>query len=92
MARRYEQAIATLNQLLERARKGEYSPFPAHYLLAQVYIEIGQEEKARTHAEKILQINPNFSLENYRKTRDFYRDPIHLKRVFQALRKAGLPD
>jgi TolB-like protein/Tfp pilus assembly protein PilF len=92
MARRYEQAIATLDQLLKRAGKGEFSPFMVHYRLAQVYIEIGQEEKARIHAEKILQINPTFSLENYRKARDFYRDPIHLERVFLALRKAGLPD
>lgn len=92
MARRYEQAIATLDQLLKRAGKGEFSPFMVHYRLAQVYIEIGQEEKARIHAEKILQINPTFSLENYRKARDFYRDPIHLERVFIALRKAGLPD
>jgi adenylate cyclase len=92
MARRYEQAIATLDQLLKRAKKGEYSPLLVYFRLAQVYIEIGQKEKARIHTEKILQIDPTFSLEKIRKARDFYRDPIHLERVFQALREAGLPD
>ena len=92
MARRYEDAIVTLDQLLERAEKGEYSPHGAHMYLAQVYIEIGQEEKARSHAEMVLQNNPNFSIENLIKTRYFYRDPIHAERIMQALRKAGLPD
>jgi tetratricopeptide (TPR) repeat protein len=86
---RYEEALATYKQLLDRSRKGEIPPLWAHMGLAEVYIELGREEDARAHAAEVLRINPNFSLEVWKKSR-FYKDEAHLERRLDALRKAGL--
>jgi len=87
---RYQEALAASELLLARAQKGEFNLFLAHRSLAEAYIGLGQNDKARAHAEEALKINPNFSLANYRKLLYFYRDPAHLERHIDALRKAGL--
>jgi hypothetical protein len=60
--------------------------------LAEAYIGLGQNEKAWAHAQEVLKMNPNFSLADERKRMYFYRDPTHLERHIDSLRKAGLPD
>jgi adenylate cyclase len=89
LAGRYEEALAASELMLARAHKGEFSPLLAHTALAEAYIGLSQDQKARAHAEEVLKINPNFSLANYRKSM-FYKDPAHLERHIDALRKAGL--
>jgi adenylate cyclase len=86
---RYEEALATYKQLLERSRKGEFNPLLVHLNLAATYIMLGRQEEARAHAAEVLKINPNFSLEWVRKV-SLYKDPAHLERHLNALRKAGL--
>ena len=90
LAGRYEEALAASKLMLARADKGEFSPLMAHMSLAEAYIGLGQDQKARVHTEEVLKINPNFSLANERKRLYFYRDPSHLERHIDALRKAGL--
>jgi tetratricopeptide (TPR) repeat protein len=85
----YQEALAASKLLLARADKGEFNPLLAHSTLAQAYIGLGQEDKARAHAEEILKINPNYSLADVQK-RNLYRDPSHVERMIDALRKAGL--
>jgi len=89
-AGRYEEALAASELLLTRAHKGEFSPLWAHMNLAKAYIGLGQDQKARAHAEELLKINPNFSLANERRRLYFHRDPAHLELHIDALRKAGL--
>jgi adenylate cyclase len=89
LAGRYQEALVAGELLLARADKGEFSPIMAHWVLAEVYVGLGQEDKARAHAEEVLKINPNYSLADLRK-RNLYRDPSHLERHIDALRKAGL--
>jgi adenylate cyclase len=90
LAGRYEEALAASELMLARAHKGEFSPFMAHTSLAEAYIGLGQDQKARAHAEEMLKINPNYSLADQRKSMYYYRDPSHLERHIDALRKAGL--
>jgi tetratricopeptide (TPR) repeat protein len=90
LAGRYEEALAASERLLARAHKGEFSPLLAHTALAEAYMGLGQDHKARAHAEEVLKIDPNFSLADERKRLFFYRDPAHLERRIDALRKAGL--
>ena len=91
MTGRYEDAITVYKQLLDRSLKGEYPAFGAHLFLAEVYAELGQEEKARTHAAEGLRLNPRFSLKRIRMVGTYgYKDPAHLERRVNALRKAGL--
>jgi adenylate cyclase len=89
LAGRYEEALAASELMLARAHKGEFSPLLAHTALAETYIGLSQDQKARAHSEEVLKINPNFSLANYRKSM-FYKDPAQLERHIDALRKAGL--
>jgi tetratricopeptide (TPR) repeat protein len=88
-AGRYEEALAAGDLLLARAHKSEFSPLLTHVALAKAYVGLGQDHKARAHAEEVLKINPNYSLANLRKN-SLYRDPAHLERNIDALRKAGL--
>jgi adenylate cyclase len=90
LAGRYEEALAAGELLLARAEKGEFNPLFAHISLAEIYIGLGQDQKARAHAEEVLKINPNYSLADQRKRMYFYKDPAHLERHIDALRKAGL--
>jgi adenylate cyclase len=90
LAERYQEALAASELLLARADKGEFSPLLAHLNLAEAYIGLGQDDKARAQAEEGLKINPNYSLADLRKRIYYYRDPAHLERRIDALRKAGL--
>jgi adenylate cyclase len=90
LAGRYEEALAAGELMLARAHKGEFSPFMAYMSLAEAYIGLGQDQKARAHAEEMLKINPNYSLADQRKSMYYYRDPAHADRHIDALRKAGL--
>jgi tetratricopeptide (TPR) repeat protein len=90
LAGRYKEALAAGELLLARAHKGEFNPLVAHTGLAEAYIALGQEDKAREHAEEVLKINPHFSLGGERKRMYFYRDPAHLERHIDALSRAGL--
>jgi len=89
MAGCYQEALVLYRNVLTRAQKESFRPMPAYIGLADVYSEMGQAEEARAKALEILQINPNFSLENWGKTEPF-RDPAHLEKRLTALRKAGL--
>jgi len=91
MTGRYEEALTVYKQLLDRSLKGEFPPFVSHLFLAEVYAELGQDEKARTHAAEVLRLNPKFSLKKIRRVATYgYKDPVHLERRVNALRKAGL--
>lgn len=82
---RYEEAIATLKQLLSR------NPNVLHVqlILAIAASEAGREEEAWAAAAEVLRINPHFSLEVHRQ-RTPITDPAVLERNAAALRKAGL--
>jgi len=84
-AGRYEEAIATLKQLLSR------NPNLLHVqlVLALASSEAGREEEAQAAAAEVLRLNPKFSLEVY-KERAPIKDPAALERYIVALRKAGL--
>jgi tetratricopeptide (TPR) repeat protein len=88
---RYDEALTVYKQLLDRSQQGEFPAFGPHLGFAEVYAELGQEEKARTHAAEVLRLNPRFSLKKIRGTGTYgYKDPAHLERRINALRKAGL--
>ena len=91
LSERYEEAIATSKLLLGRSQKGEFNPLFAHLYLAEAFIGLGQEDNARSQAEEVLKINPNFSLKSYPFLYS-YRDPNYSERRVAALSKAGLPE
>ncbi len=54
-----------------------------------MYSIMGRDEEARAEAQKILAINPKFSLESYARTLPF-KNQVVIDRYIEALRKAGL--
>ena len=90
-AGRYEDAIRVLKEVLVRARKGEFPLWLPNANLAITYAMMGQNEKARIHLAETMKLNPAYSLELEGKI-NFYQDSNQLEAIFDALRKAGLPD
>ena len=88
---RYDEAIAAFTQLDERARKGEFQTWAAPLSLAMVYAELGREKEARAYMAKALESDRNLSLELIIHLSPF-KNPAHLQRELDALRKAGLPE
>ena len=85
MAGRYEEAIATLKQLIQR----EPNQLLSHISLAATYMEAGKEDEARAEAVEVLRIDPNFSSDRFIKILP-YKNQAELDRYLDALRKAGL--
>ncbi|MBI3247526.1 MAG: adenylate/guanylate cyclase domain-containing protein [Deltaproteobacteria bacterium] len=82
---RDEGALAAYKRAL--ARNPDF--LVAHFMLAAIYSELGQEEKSRTEVTELLRLSPGFSLEVARQ-RVPYKDQAELERLLTALRKAGL--
>ena len=91
MAGRYEEALAIGKQHLDRCLKGECEPFTAHMGLAATYVGLGRIEEARSHVTELLKIMPDLSVDKARKMISF-KDPAHVERSLDALRRAGLPE
>ena len=89
MAGRYKEAISAFKKYLERCSEREGFSVRGHVGLANTYIWLGQEEKARNHAAEVLKIDPKFSLEGYA-TQLRFKNQADTDRVIDALRKAGL--
>ncbi|MCG8543932.1 MAG: tetratricopeptide repeat protein [Alphaproteobacteria bacterium] len=85
--RRYDDAIATFQQALERG----HSPLLAHSNLAAVYAERNRLDQARTHAAEVFKLVPDASLETTRQWARF-KNPTDTERLVDALRSAGFPD
>ena len=59
--------------------------------LAAAYASAGEIEEAEWEVEQILMLNPEFSFQRMRAAFPF-KDPVHLERFVDGLRKAGLPE
>ena len=85
LLRRYEDAVATLQDALRR--NPDFSP--ARRVLAVVYAELGREKEARAQVAEIYRISPGASMERWRE-RMPYKNQVDLDRFIAGLRKAGL--
>jgi adenylate cyclase len=85
LARRYEEAIATLKRMIIR----NPNFMPAHAYLCVIYTEQGRTEEAKAEGIAFLLLTPQFSLDELRK-RLPYKDLAVLERVLAGARAAGL--
>ena len=83
----YEEAISALKKYLNHDPENKM----VRASLAAAYIMLGREEEARNEAAEVLRLDPKFSVEAYRK-RSLYKNPEDVKRFYDALLKAGLPE
>ncbi|UCF84888.1 MAG: tetratricopeptide repeat protein, partial [Desulfobacteraceae bacterium] len=91
---RYEEGPALGEKLLKRALKGEYPLKKAYRRLALIYARLDRMEEARAYAAEFLKIDPNFSVEKWRRSPKLsvFKDQKWLDNVAEMMRKAGLPD
>jgi adenylate cyclase len=85
---RETEAVATYKRVFDH-NPSHADSFQAHVNLAMLYVGLGQKEDARTEAEEILKLVPNFSVEVWGQ-RNPNKDRAQIKRGMAALRKAGL--
>jgi TolB-like protein/Tfp pilus assembly protein PilF len=78
--------------LTEYKKAFQLSPdnFFVNMSLAAIYALLDRQEEAEAAAKKVLEINPNFTVERASKTWP-YRNPADIKLFADALLKAGLP-
>ena len=89
---RYEEALVTYQKLFDRAKKGEYPVLYMHLSFTVIYMLLERQKEAMEHAEEALKINPNYSIEQTRKFYSGFKDPTYFEFVFDALRRAGIPE
>lgn len=86
---KHEEAVATLEQLLERRKKeGEDLVGPLIGLIWNA-VRLGRLDKARAYAKDMLATFPNFTLD-YVRNENFFRNEAHLEGILKDLRTAGL--
>jgi adenylate cyclase len=78
--------------LTEYKKAFQLSPdnFFVNMSLAAIYALLDRQEEAEAAAQKVLEINPNFTVERASKTWP-YKNPADIKLFADALLKAGLP-
>jgi adenylate cyclase len=84
---RYDEAIAAGKRAITAAP----DDYQAHMLLAAAYGLAGRQEEARIEAQKVLRLNPGFSVAFWGKTLPF-KNQAHREHLTSALRHAGLPE
>jgi len=85
MMRRHEEAIETCNKVIELSPRS----LPSYINLAVAYSELDQMKEAREAADKVLKMNPNFSMDSFEKTLP-YKNKADRDLYANGLRKAGL--
>ena len=81
----YDNAIKTSEQLIGIGMPN------THNRLAASYAYLGNMEKAKDHAAKVLEREPNFSIQRFAKSRS-YKEKSDLEHYLEGLRLAGLPE
>ena len=86
-ARRYEEAITTLEKL-----DGGFSPFLVSLAaITAAYTKVGREEEAKASAQRLVEVFPNFSVSSWGDALP-YKNAQDSKHLLDALREAGLPE
>ena len=81
---RYEEALHYLNRI-------DSPKMWDHRLLAAIYVELGQMQKAKEHVAAILAINPDSTLTTIESALG-YKNRADIDRFLVRLRKAGMPE
>jgi adenylate cyclase len=88
---RYTEMIAVSQKLVELTP----AQIDSRMQLAYAHVQLGQEGKARAHVAEILKVHPGYSASlakpGWAKAWPF-KDRREIDRIFDALRRAGLPE
>jgi len=84
---KYQEALDAFMQSEER----NYNYMPNHLWLALTYQKLDQPEDAEWEIDKVLTLDPDFSIQYWMKTRP-YKNPEHRAQLFEGLSELGLPE
>jgi adenylate cyclase len=87
MLKRYEDAARLFRECVSRQPNSQ----PPHLWLAATYAQLGQLDEARKEAAEVLRINPDFTIERYKRIL-VHKNPKDVEHRLDGLRKAGLPE
>jgi len=87
MTGRYDEAIAAYEESVKRNVLVLFS----YERLTAIHAMKGDLEKAEEYAAKVLEIDPKFTIEGWKKVFR-YKNPEDLERELDAMRAAGLPE
>uniref|UniRef100_UPI00273A32E0 tetratricopeptide repeat protein n=1 Tax=Klebsiella pneumoniae TaxID=573 RepID=UPI00273A32E0 len=77
----YAEAIGALKRMRDQSE--------AHRLFAASYALLGEKDLARHHAQEVMRVHPNFTIEHWRKVPPL-QHPEDLEVYVEGLRAAGL--
>jgi tetratricopeptide (TPR) repeat protein len=86
--KQYSQALAALTECALRAPN--YGA--VHVWLAATYARLEQMEDARAEAAKVLQLDPDFTIDRTARSTIAFKYNEDGEHCFDAMRKAGLPE
>ena len=89
LLRKYDDALSAGEELLARSRKGQAPNWWGYVLMIAIHSELGEEEKARQYGAEILNADPNWNLEIWKRTMPS-KNQSDMDRILDAARKAGL--
>ena len=75
----------------QRATQGNIDNLIAHVVLTAAYSMAGRDEEARATSEKVLKIDPKFTVKSFEKRALRLKNQSDVKRYVEALKRAGLP-
>ncbi|MFC1830239.1 tetratricopeptide repeat protein, partial [Thermodesulfobacteriota bacterium] len=81
----YEESLTAFKKAVDRSPDAYIN----HAALSAAYILLDREEEARAEAAKVLEIDPNFSVERLSKSKP-YKNQADMKLLVDALNRAGL--
>jgi adenylate cyclase len=87
LLRQYDEALARLERVAERAPKFA----PVHIYLASAYVELGRLDAATAAIETLLENSSRYALSNVDRLLPYRNDEVR-NRFLDSLRTAGLPE
>lgn len=87
MKNQLDQAVVSLNKVIDGGILLSFT----HARLSAIFVLKGDMERARQHATKVMELQPDFSIQDHAKALP-YKHERDLMRELDALRLAGLPE
>ena len=88
---RYDEMIPLAEEFVKR--NVGFATLNTHGYLAFAYAELGRHESAKLHIAKVLELDPDYTLENVKATtKRQFKDQAFWARYIDGLRKLGLPE
>jgi len=88
MLKDYSRALAILKDYVYRVPGAAFG----HSLLAATHAQLGQLDEARAEAAELLRLLPGYTISGTARRLVTFKRPTDEKHLFDALRKAGLPE